>query len=182
MYQNINPLPWSCLYGTGFSLSQGRIYDQLEKSLNGLSTRKTKYAKEKNLKMGVAVETKKAVQIVLEYAKHDVTKGGFSEAVEKLENEFRDKTLSFEAETIEHKKFEIAVRQSNTITYAIKDFSESLAAKQVQDCINDRNWEELLKYSPKNKNFKPIPPFSFEVVRWGVKEDVLRPNPHAKSS
>ena len=132
--------------------------------------------------MEVVVEIEEAVRIVLEYAKHDKTVGGFSEAVEKLENEFRDKTLSFEAETLEQEKFEITVHQANTITYAIKDFSESLAAKQVQDCINDRNWEELLKYSPKSKDFKPIPPFSFEVVRWGVKEDVLRPNPHAKSS
>ena len=128
------------------------------------------------------METKEAVRIVLEYAKHDKTVGGFSEAVEKLENEFSDKTLSFEAETLKQEKFEIAVRQTNTITYAIKDFSESLAAKQVQDRIDDRNWEELLKYSPKSKDFKPIPPFSFVVARWGVKEDVLRPNPHAKSS
>ena len=128
------------------------------------------------------METKEAVRIVLEYVKHNKTVGGFSEAVEKLENEFRDKTLSFEAETFEQKEFEITVRQTNTITYEVKDFSESLAAKQVQDYIDDRNWEELLKYSPKSKNFKPIPPFSFVVARWGVKEDVLRPNPHAKSS
>ena len=128
------------------------------------------------------METKEAIRIVLAYAKNDVTKGGFSEAVEKLENEFGEKTLNFEAETFEQKEFEITVRQTNTITYEVKDFSESLAAKQVQDCIDDRNWEELLKYSPKSKDFKPIPPFSFEVARWGVKEDVLRPNPHAKSS
>ena len=128
------------------------------------------------------METKEAVRIVLEYAKHDVTKGGFSEAVEKLENEFGEKTLNFEAETLEQKKFEITVRQTNTITYEVKDFSESLAAKQVQDCIDNRNWEQLLKYSPKSNDFKPIPPFSFEVARWAVKEDVLRPNPHAKSS
>ena len=128
------------------------------------------------------METKEAVRIVLEYAKHDRTVGGFSEAVETLDNEFVEKPLNFEAESFEQKKFEITVRQTNTITYEIKDFSESLAAKQVQDCINDRNWEELLKYSPKSNDFKPIPPFSFEVVRWGVKEDVLRPNPHAKSS
>ena len=128
------------------------------------------------------METKEAVRIVLAYAKHDVTKGGFSEAVEKLEDEFGEKTLNFEAETLEQKKFEITVRQTNTITYEVEDFSESLAAKQVQDRIDDRNWEELLKYSPKSKDFKPIPPFSFVVARWGVKEDVLRPNPHAKSS
>ena len=128
------------------------------------------------------METKEAVRIVLEYVKHDKTVGGFAEAVEKLENEFRDKTLSFEAETLEQEKFEIAVRQINTITYVVKDFSESLAAKKVQDHINDRNWEELLKYSPKSKDFKPIPPFSFKIVRWGVKEDVLRPNPYTKSS
>ena len=128
------------------------------------------------------METKEAVRIVLEYAKHDKTVGGFSEAVEKLDNEFGKKTLNFEAESFEQKKFEITVQQTNTITYRIEEFSESLAAKQVQDCINDRNWEKLLKYSPKSENFTPIPPFSFEVVRWGVKEDVLRPNPHAKSS
>ena len=128
------------------------------------------------------METKEAVRIVLEYVKHDKTVGGFAEAVQALENEFVEKTLDWETEKIEQKKFEITVRQTNTITYEIKDFSESLAAKQVQDCINDRNWEELLKYSPKSNDFKPIPPFSFEVARWGVKEDVLRPNPHAKSS
>ena len=128
------------------------------------------------------METKEAVRIVLAYAKHDVTKGGFSEAVEKLEDEFGEKTLNFEAETLEQKKFELTVLQTNTITYEVEDFSESLAAKQVQDRIDDRNWGELLKHSPKSKNFKPIPPFSFVVSRWGVKEDVLRPNPHAKSS
>ena len=128
------------------------------------------------------METKEAVRIVLEYAKYDRTVGGFAEAVEKLDNEFGKKTLSWETEELEQKKFEITVRQTNTITYEVEDFSESLAAKQVQDCIDDRNWEELLKHSPKSENFKPIPPFCFEVSRWGVKEDVLRPNPHAKSS
>ena len=128
------------------------------------------------------METKEAVRIVLEYVKHDKTVGGFAEAVQALENEFVEKTLDWETEKLEQKKFEIVVRQTNTITYEIKDFSESLAAKQVQDCINNRNWKELLKYSPKSYDFKPIPPFSFEVARWGVKEDVLRPNPHAKSS
>ena len=128
------------------------------------------------------MEIEEAVRIVLEYAKYDRTVGGFAEAVEKLDNEFGKKTLSWETEELEQKKFEITVRQTNTITYEVEDFSESLAAKQVQDCIDDRNWEELLKYSPKSKDFKPIPPFSFEVARWAVKEDVLRPNPHAKSS
>ena len=128
------------------------------------------------------MEIKEAVGIVIEYAKHDVTRGGLAEAIEKLEDEFGKKTLNFEAESFEQKKFEITVRQTNTITYEVEDFSESLAAKQVQDCIDDRNWEELLKHSPKSEDFKPIPPFSFEVARWAVKEDVLRPNPHAKSS
>ena len=128
------------------------------------------------------METKEAVRIVLEYAKYDRTVGGFAEAVEKLDNEFGKKTLSWETEELEQKKFEITVRQTNTITYEVEDFSESLAAKQVQDCIDDRNWEELLKHSPKSEDFKPIPPFSFGVARWAVKEDVLRPNPHAKSS
>ena len=128
------------------------------------------------------METKEAVHIVLEYAKHDVTEGGLAEAIEKLENEFGKKTLNFEAESFEQEKFEITVRQVNTITYEVEDFSESLAAKKIQDCIDDRNWEELLKHSPKSKDFKPISPFSFEILRWGVKEDVLRPNPHSKSS
>ena len=128
------------------------------------------------------METKEAVHIVLEYAKHDVTEGGLAEAIEKLENEFGKKTLNFEAESFEQEKFEITVRQVNTITYEVEDFSESLAAKQIQDCIDNRNWEELLKHSPKSKDFKPISPFSFEILRWGVKEDVLRPNPHSKSS
>ena len=130
------------------------------------------------------METKEAVRIVLEYAKYDKTVGGFSEAIQALENKFipPKKTLDWEAEKVEQKKFEITVRQTNTITYEVKDFSESLAAKRVQSCIDDRNWEELLKYSPKSSDFKPIPPFSFEVARWAVKEDVLRPNPHAKSS
>ena len=128
------------------------------------------------------MEIEEAVRIVLEYAKHDKTVGGFSEAVETLENKFGKKPLNWEAEELKQEKFEIVVRQTNTITYEVKDFSESLAAKQVQDCIDDRNWEDLLKYSPKSKDFKPIPPFSFVVARWGVKEDVLRPNPHAKSS
>ena len=128
------------------------------------------------------METKEAVHIVLEYAKHDVTKGGLAEAIEKLENEFGKKTLNFEAESFEQEKFEITVRQVNTITYEVEDFSEALAAKKIQDCIDDRNWEELLKHSPKSKDFKPISPFSFEILRWGVKEDVLRPNPHSKSS
>ena len=43
--------------------------------------------------MGGAMETKEAVRIVLEYAKHDRTVGGFSEAVEKLDNEFGKKSL-----------------------------------------------------------------------------------------
>ena len=128
------------------------------------------------------METKEAVRIVLEYAEHDITKGGLAEAIEKLKSEFGEKELNFEAESFKQKEFEITVRQANTITYAIEDFSESLAAKQVQDCIDDRNWEELLKYPPKSKNFRPIPPFSFKIMRWGVKEDVLRPNPHSKSS
>ena len=128
------------------------------------------------------METKEAVRIVLEYAKYDRTVGGFAEAVEKLDNEFGKKTLSWETEELEQKKFEITVRQTNTITYEVEDFSESLAAKQVQDCIDDRNWEELLKHSPKSEDFKPNPLFSFVVARWAVKEDVLRPNPHAKSS
>ena len=50
------------------------------------------------------METKEAVRIVLEYAKHDKTVGGFSEAVEKLDNEFGKKTLNFEAESFEQKK------------------------------------------------------------------------------
>ena len=128
------------------------------------------------------METKEAVRIVLEYAEHDITKGGLAEAIEKLKNEFGEKTLNFEAESFKQKNFEIVVRQVNTITYSIKDFSESLAAKQVQDCINNRNWDELLKYSPKSKDFKPIPPFSFKIARWAVKEDVLRSNPYVKSS
>ena len=128
------------------------------------------------------METKEAVHIVLEYAKHDVTEGGLAEAIEKLENEFGKKTLNFEAESFEQEKFEITVRQVNTITYEVEDFSESFAAKKIQDLIDNRNWEELLKHSPKSKDFKPISPFSFEILRWGVKEDVLRPNPHAKSS
>ena len=123
------------------------------------------------------METKEAVRIVLEYAKHDKTVGGFSEAIEKLDNEFGDKTLKFE-----QGNFEIAVRQVNTITYRIEEFSEALAAKKVQDCVDNRNWEELLKHSPESRDFKPIPPFSFQIVRWSVKEDILRPNPHAKSS
>ena len=123
------------------------------------------------------METKEAVRIVLEYAKHDKTVGGFSEAIEKLDNEFGDKTLKFE-----QGNFEIAVRQVNTITYRIEEFSEALAAKKVQDCVDNRNWEELLKHSPESRDFKPIPPFSFQIVRWSVKEDGLRPNPHSKSS
>ena len=128
------------------------------------------------------METKEAVHIVLEYAKHDVTEGGLAEAIEKLENEFGKKTLNFEAESFEQEKFEITVRQVNTITYEVEDFSEAFAAKKIQDLIDNRNWEELLKHSPKSKDFKPISPFSFEILRWGVKEDVLRPNPHSKSS
>ena len=90
--------------------------------------------------------------------------------------------MNFEAESFEQEKFEITVRQVNTITYEVEDFSESFAAKKIQDLIDNRNWEELLKHSPKSKDFKPISPFSFEILRWGVKEDVLRPNPHSKSS
>jgi len=81
----------------------------------------------------------------------------------------------------ERKDYEIVVRQVNTITYKISDFSESLAAYQVQEMINNRNWDELLKYSPKSPKFKPIPPFSLPIIRWGVKEDVLRSNPFTKS-
>jgi len=81
----------------------------------------------------------------------------------------------------ERKDYEIVVRQVNTITYKISDFSESLAAYQVQEMINNRNWDELLKYSPKSPKFKPIPPFSLPITRWGVKEDVLRSNPFTKS-
>jgi len=81
----------------------------------------------------------------------------------------------------ERKEYEIVVRQVNTITYKVSDFSESLAAYQVQEMINNRNWDELLKYSPKSPKFKPIPPFSLPIIRWGVKEDVLRSNPFTKS-
>ena len=81
----------------------------------------------------------------------------------------------------ELKEYEIVVRQVNTITYKISDFSESLAAYQVQEMIDNRNWDELLKYSPKSPKFKPIPPFSLPIIRWGVKEDVLRSNPFTKS-
>ena len=81
----------------------------------------------------------------------------------------------------ERKEYEIVVRQVNTITYKISDFSESLAAYQVQEMVDNRNWDELLKYSPKSPKFKPIPPFSLPIIRWGVKEDVLRSNPFTKS-
>ena len=81
----------------------------------------------------------------------------------------------------ERKDYEIVVRQVNTITYKISDFSESLAAYQVQEMIDNRNWDELLKYSPKSPKFKPIPPFSLPIIRWGIKEDVLRSNPFTKS-
>ena len=81
----------------------------------------------------------------------------------------------------ERKDYEIVVRQVNTITYKVSDFSESLAAYQVQEMVNNRNWDELLKYSPKSPKFKPIPPFSLPIIRWGVKEDVLRSNPFKKS-
>ena len=81
----------------------------------------------------------------------------------------------------ERKDYEIVVRQVNTITYKVSDFSESLAAYQVQELVNNRNWDELLKYSPKSSKFKPIPPFSLPIIRWGVKEDVLRSNPFTKS-
>ena len=49
------------------------------------------------------METKEAVRIVLEYVKHDRTVGGFAEAVEKLSNEFGEKTLNFEAESFGQK-------------------------------------------------------------------------------
>jgi len=78
-------------------------------------------------------------------------------------------------------EYEIVVRQVNTITYKISDFSESLAAYQVQEMVKNRNWDELLKYSPKSPKFKPIPPFSLPIIKWGVKEDVLRSNPFTKS-
>ena len=81
----------------------------------------------------------------------------------------------------ERKDYEIVVRQVNTITYKVSDFSESLAAYQVQELVNNRNWDELLKYSPKSPKFKPIPPFSLPIIKWGVKEDVLRSNPFTKS-
>ena len=81
----------------------------------------------------------------------------------------------------ERKDYEIVVRQVNTITYKISDFSESLAAYQVQEMVKNRNWDELLKYSPKSPKFKPIPPFSLPIIKWGVKEDVLRSNPFTKS-
>ena len=81
----------------------------------------------------------------------------------------------------ERKDYEIVVRQVNTITYKVSDFSESLAAYQVQEMVENRNWDELLKYSPKSPEFKPIPPFSLPIIRWGVKEDVLRSNPFKKS-
>ena len=81
----------------------------------------------------------------------------------------------------ELKEYEIVVRQVNTITYKVSDFSESLAAYQVQEMIDNRNWDELLKYSPKSPKFKPIPPFSLPIIKWGVKEDVLRSNPFTKS-
>ena len=81
----------------------------------------------------------------------------------------------------ERKDYEIVVRQVNTITYKVSDFSESLAAYQVQEMVENRNWHELLKSSPKSSKFKPIPPFSLPIIRWGVKEDVLRSNPFKKS-
>ena len=81
----------------------------------------------------------------------------------------------------ERKDYEIVVRQVNTITYKVSDFSESLAAYQVQEMVENRNWDELLKYSPKSPKFKPIPPFSLPIIRWGIKEDVLRSNPFTKS-
>ena len=122
------------------------------------------------------MEIKEAVRIVLEYAKHDTTVGGFSEAIQALEEKFidPDKTLNWEADKFEQKDFEIGVRQVNLIVYKVRDFSESLAAKQVQDCIDKRDWEKLLKYPPKHDLFKPIPPFSFDIMRCSVKEDVLR--------
>jgi hypothetical protein len=83
---------------------------------------------------------------------------------------------------LKQKEYEIAVRQVNTIVYKISDFSESLAAYQVQKMIDDRDWDELLKYSPKSPKFKPIPPFSLPIISWRVKEDVLRSNPYSKSS
>ena len=81
----------------------------------------------------------------------------------------------------ERKDYEIVVRQVNTITYKVSDFSESLAAYQVQEMVENRNWDELLKYYQKSSKFKPIPPFSLPIIRWGVKEDVLRSNPFKKS-
>ena len=81
----------------------------------------------------------------------------------------------------ERKDYEIVVRQVNTITYKVSDFSESLAAYQVQEMVENRNWDELLKYYPKSPEFKPIPPFSLPIIKWGVKEDVLRSNPFKKS-
>ena len=83
-------------------------------------------------------------------------------------------------EKYERKEYEIAVRQVNTIIYKVSDFSESLAAYQVQEMINNRNWDKLLKYSPKHPKFKPIPPFSFPMISWKIKEDVLRSNPFKK--
>ena len=62
--------------------------------------------------MVVEMEIKEAVRIVLEYAKYDRTVGGFAEAVEKLDNEFGKKTLNFEAESFEQKKFEIKFKMS----------------------------------------------------------------------
>jgi hypothetical protein len=84
-------------------------------------------------------------------------------------------------EKYEKKEYEIAVRQVNTIIYKVSDFSESLAAHQVQEKIDDRNWDELLKYSPKHPEFKPISPFSFPIISWNIKEDVLISNPFKKS-
>ena len=109
-----------------------------------------------------------AVNIVLEYAKNDITRGGLQEAIEVLENEYgKDGELP----KVKRSDYEVKVIQTHHITYRVNDFSKSLAMFQVSKELQNRDLQEI-------RDSGPVKPLNFEVSKYGIEEKIVEECPH----
>ena len=109
-----------------------------------------------------------AVNIVLEYAKNDITRGGLQEAIEVLENEYgKDGELP----RVKRSDYEVKVIQTHHITYRVNDFSKSLAMFQVSEGVKNHDLQKM-------RADGPIKPLNFEVSKYGIEEKITDECPH----
>ena len=113
-----------------------------------------------------------AVNIILSYVKNDITRGGFKEAIEVLENEYGEtEFVQREIPKVERSDYDIKVIQTHYITYRVNDFSKSLAMFQVSKELKDRDLQKI-------RDDGPIKPLNFKVVKYGIEEKIADECPH----